>query len=126
MHSNAIDTPSQLAVLDEFSELTYIIRGRALTDNKVTLLSTLHPLVFSGISDKTNEASRTSAPLHRRTQRGFKGHDCHTAHQQHQHVHYIVFFLLVDDEQSLTRTGRNINDNNAEAAEMATQRTNLT
>ena len=35
-------------------------------------------------------------------------------------------FLLVDDEQSLTRTGRNINDNNAEVAEMATQRTNLT
>ena len=53
MHSDAIDTPSQLAVLDEFSELTYIIRGRALTDNKVTLLLHTHPLVFSGISDKS-------------------------------------------------------------------------
>ena len=37
MHSDAIDTPSQLAVLDEFSELTYIISGRALTDNEVIL-----------------------------------------------------------------------------------------
>ena len=45
--------PFATAVLDEFSELTYIISGGALTDNEVTLLSTLHPLVFSGVSDKS-------------------------------------------------------------------------
>ena len=45
--------PFATAVLDKFSELTYIISGGALTDNEVTLLSTLHPLVFSGVSDKS-------------------------------------------------------------------------
>ena len=31
--------------------------------------------------------------------------------------------ISTDDEQSVAQTRRNINDNNAEAAEMATQRT---
>ncbi len=68
--ADAIGTSLQLAVLDEFSEFTSTISGRALTDNEVTLLLHTSLLSSSAVSvTKANEASRKSAPLHRRTQR---------------------------------------------------------
>ena len=60
----AIYTSLQLAVLDEFSDVTYTISGRALTDNEVTPSSPrFTPLVFGDISD--NEQIRQAAHLHR-------------------------------------------------------------
>ena len=60
----AIFTTLQLAVPDEFSDVTYTISGRALTDNEVTLLLRVSLLlVFCDISD--NEQKSQAAHLHR-------------------------------------------------------------